>query len=489
MLPHKDISSEIAAANASLASGDIQDSLDRLERLDEMEPIPEAVHRLGSRIAATQDDPIEGVRRLDLALAAGAVTTARDLVNRAQFCHVAGRLEEALSTLDRIPDRIDPKVGAVSLFLRIRCLARLGRIEEARQAIRTLTNLEGRSLRTQWLIAEVNASAGDHSGARQRYEMILADRRVPAQIRTSVAFGLSRACDRLGDSEAAFEAATIGNGLLRPTFDAVAHRSATDRLIEWATPDRFERIKTASHRDSRPVFVVGLPRTGTSLVEQIIASHPRGAGVGERRDPILGAERLAHRIGESFPDCLDSASIEDLDRIARGHADMLDRSGFDADRIVNKVLGLDRILPLLPAAFPEGRVVLVSRDPRDQIASSYLHQLRGPGLEWACRLEDLAAARQDHDRLLQHIASILPMPVHQLQYEDLIADQSTVTSDLLDFLELEPDDACLAFHEHRRTVMTPSFDQVDKPITDVAIGRWRALESRLGPVLQAFPVA
>lgn len=486
--PH-DITAELAAANASLAEGDIEGALDRLEELDAISPVPEAVHRLGSRIAGAQDDPIEGIRRLDLALEAASVTTAPDLVNRAQLCHVAGRLEEAIETLDRIPAGIDRRVGAVSLFLRIRCLARIGRIDDARKAIRELTDLEGRSLRTQWLIAEVNASAGDQAGARQRYEAILADRRVPGQIRTSVAFGLARACDRLGDADAAFEAATIGNGLLRPKFDRAAHQSATDHLIEWSTADRLARLESASHRDSRPVFVVGLPRTGTSLVEQIIASHPRGAGVGERRDPILGAERLAHRLGMPFPACLESASSADLDRIARGHAGMLDRSGFEADRIVNKVLGLDRILPLLPAAFPEGRIVLVSRDPRDQIASCYLHQLRGPGLEWGCRLEDLVAARRDHDRLVEHLASVLPIPVHRLRYEDLIADQAVVTAELLDFLGLEPADACLAFHEHRRSVMTPSFDQVDKPITNTAIGRWKMIESRLGPVLEAFPAS
>ena len=167
---------------------------------------------------------------------------------------------------------------------------------------------------------------------------------------------------------------------------------------------------------------------------------------------------------------------------------MLDQSGFDADRIVNKVLGLDRILPLLGAAFPEGRVIVVSRDPRDQITSCFLHQLPGAGLEWACRLEDLVVARQEHDRLIEHLVPIMPVPVHRVAYEDLIADQEGTTAALLDFLGLEPDEACLSFHQQRRAVMTPSFDQVDKPITDSAIGRWKAVESGLGTVLEAFPV-
>ena len=484
----QDIPGSLKTAEAALGRGDLQAALDVVDELDRLTPIPEASHRLAARIAAAQDDPTEAIRRLDLALESASVTTVPDLVNRAQFCHVAGRLEDALSTLDRIPVGIDPRTAAVSLFLRTRCLARLGRIEEARASIRDLIKVEGRSLRTQWLIAEVNASDGDQAGARERYQAILDDRRIPARIRTTAAFGLARACDRLEDSEAAFKAATIGNALIGGSFDPAAHRAETDRIIEWATPERMSAITRASRIDHRPVFVVGLPRTGTSLLEQIIASHPRGAGVGERRDPILGAQRLSHRLDIPFPECLERASKEDLDEIAGRHSMMLDQSGFDADRIVNKVLGLDRILPLLGAAFPEGRVIVVSRDPRDQITSCFLHQLRGAGLEWACRLEDLVVARQEHDRLIEHLVPIMPVPVHRVAYEDLIADQEGTTAALLDFLGLEPDEACLSFHQQRRAVMTPSFDQVDKPITDSAIGRWKAVESGLGTVLEAFPV-
>ena len=129
-------------------------------------------------------------------------------------------------------------------------------------------------------------------------------------------------------------------------------------------------------------------------------------------------------------------------------------------------------------------VVVIDRDPRDQIASSFLHQLRGP--DWrASRLEDLVVARTEYDRLVEHLVDVLPLPIHRVRYEELVADHE-MTEALLAFLGLDPDPACLAFHEHRRAVMTPSFDQVDKPLTDSA-GRWRAFESRLEPVLEAFP--
>jgi hypothetical protein len=153
---------------------------------------------------------------------------------------------------------------------------------------------------------------------------------------------------------------------------------------------------------------------------------------------------------------------------------------------VNKALGLERVLPLIATAFPSSRVVFVERNPRDQILSCFLHQLRGPGLEWATRVEDLIAARRDHDRLVEHLAGVLPIPVHRVRYEDLVADQVRVTNELLTFLELDPDPACLAFHEHRRAVMTPSFDQVNKPLGDSAVNRWRAFGDRMDAVVAAF---
>ncbi len=483
---HAAIAAELGVAAAAAKAGDRQSAMDVVERLSHLDPVPAAVHRMAAQLAAAEGDAPEAFARLELALDAQGARTAKDLFDLAQYAWTAGRLDEAIGILDQIPSSTDARTKAAAIFLRVRCLARLGRIDDARAAIRDLTAIEGRGLRTQWLIGDVNAAAGDHVGARDRYAAILKDPKVAPPIRLSVAYGLARACDRLGDAANAWKAAELGNRLLGSTFDAAAHARETDALIHWSTTERFAAVARASVRDDRPVFVVGLPRTGTSLVEQIIASHPRGAGVGERRDPLYAAARLAHRTGVAFPACLESATTDDLDGIATRYHAMLDGSGFDADRIVNKALGLERVLPLIAMAFPSSRVVFVERNPRDQILSCFLHQLRGPGLEWATRTEDLIAARRDHDRLVEHLAGVLPIPVHLVRYEDLVADQARVTNDLLAFLELDPDPACLAFHEHRRAVMTPSFDQVNKPLGDSAVNRWRAFGSRMDAVVAAF---
>lgn len=484
---HAAISRELGVAAAAAKAGDRQAAMDTIDRLSGLDPVPAAVHRMASQLAAAEGDAPEALRRLELALAAQGTQTAKDVFELAQYAWTAGRIEESLATLDRLPPNTEPRLKAAGLFLRSICHTRIGRIDDARKTIRDLVALEGRGLRSQWLIGDANAAAGDFEGARDRYAGILKTPRVPDPLRISVAYGLARACDRLGDADEAWKAAELGNRLLGSRFDAASHARLTDEIIEFSTPDRFKSLPRADHLDDRAVFVVGLPRTGTSLLEQIIASHPNGAGVGERRDPVYAAARMAHLAKTPFPACLENATPRDLDAIASAYSQMLDGSGFEADRIVNKALGLDRVLPLVATAFPAGRVILVERNPRDQILSCFLHQLRGPGLEWATRLEDLVAARRDFDRLADHLASTLPIPVLRVRYEDLVHDQARVTNEVLAFLDLEPDPACLAFHEQRRAVMTPSFDQVDKPLTDAAVDRWRAYGHHLEPVLDAFP--
>lgn len=484
---HAAIAAELGAAATAARAGDRHAALDVVERLTRLDPVPAAVHRMAAQLAAADGDAPEALRRLNLAIATQGTQTAKDLYEQAQYAWTAGRIDESLATLDRLPANTDTKTKAAALFLRSICHTRVGRIDDARATIRELVALEGRGLRAQWLIGDANAAAGDFEGARDRYAAILKDARVPTPIRLSVAYGLAKACDRLGDASNAWKAAELGNRLLASKFDPDTHARETDALIEFSTPARFESLARAAHTDTRPVFVVGLPRSGTSLLEQIIASHPRGAGVGERRDPVYAAARMAHRSSLAFPACLEQATASDLDAIAARYSAMLDGSGFDADRIVNKALGLDRVLPLIAIAFPASRVVFIDRNPRDQILSCFLHQLRGPGLEWATSLEDLIAARRDFDRLTDHLATTLPIPVLRVRYEELVTEQARVTNEVLAFLELDPDPACLAFHEHRRAVMTPSFDQVSKPLTDAAVDRWRAYAAHLGPVLDAFP--
>lgn len=485
--PAQKLEQALALVEASIKSGALQDALDVLEPMLDSETVPATAHRLAAKIAGRQDDAGKALRHMTLALEAAPAVFPKDLVELAEYAYHDGSLALAIEQLDAVPEKVDPRLKAVALFIRIRCLARLRRIDEARASIRQLTSLEGRSLRTKWLIAETNQAAGDHEGARTRYVDLLGESRIPASIRVSIAYGLARSCDRLGRADEAFDAATKGGRLESMRFDAARHTEATDRTIDWATPERLQTILEAPAGDPRPVFVIGLPRSGTSLVEQIVASHPEAEGIGERRDPLLLADRLGHRFQTSFPEVLDRTDPGSLDAAASAYLQVLDRASADAKRVVNKALCLERVVPLLLTLFPSAKIVFVTRHPLDQSLSCLLHQIRGPGLEWTSSLEGLVVARRNHDRLVEHWRSNLPTPTHLVSYESLVDDQERETRRLLDFLELPFDPCCLRFFETDRVVMTPSFDQVDQPLVPDKVGRWRPYASHLSSLIEAFP--
>lgn len=469
----------------SIEAEDLQGSLDELERLEVDGGSTSEISRLRSQVAAKQDEPITAIEMLDLAMDQTSPAD-EDLINRAQYCYVAGRLKEALATVDRVPRKTTPQVAATAAHLRTRCLTRLRKPKEAESALRDLAAIEGRSPRIEWLRSELEQSNGDFASSRRRLESALTTRGLPPSLVRPMAFDLAKACDRLEDFDTAFNFAREGNRLTGATFDSHRYRGETDRIIEFFNASRLAALPRSSNADDSPVFLVGMPRSGTSLVEQIIATHPRGAGIGEQRLPLNLAARIAHRHGLEFPNCLEGIGRAELDDAADQYLAMQSSFGQPADRIVNKTLGLDRILGLLPLIFPGCRIIHVTRDPLDNILSMFLHSLRGDSLAWACCLDDLIVARQAHDRLMDHFASILPIPFHQIRYEDLVARQADVTDDLLHFLGLAPDAACLDFHLTRRNVMTPSHDQIDKPMNATSIGRWRNYQRHLGPAIEVF---
>ncbi len=478
-------SPSIDSARQSIQTGDLQQALDRLDQLEASGVGGTETPRLRSQVSARMDEPIMAIEMLDLAMDQTAPSD-QDLTNRAQYCHVAGRLDEALATLDRLPRKTTPKVAAAAAHLRTRCLARLRRPEEAEASLRDLAAIEGRSPRIEWLRSELDQSAGDFTSSRQRLEGALRTRGLPASLVRPMAFDLAKACDRLADFDAAFKYAAEGNRLTGSTFDAAEYRAETDRIIDFFDASRLPSLPRSSQASETPVFVVGMPRSGTSLIEQIIATHPRGAGIGEQRTPLNMAARMGHLQGDPFPGFLEHIEVATLDAAGERYLEMQSTFEQDAERIVNKALGLDRILGLLPLMLPGCRIIHVTRNPLDNILSMFLHSLRGDTLTWACRLEDLIVARQEHDRLMDHFGSILPVPFHRIRYEDLVARQAETTDELLHFLQLDPDPACLEFHLTQRSVMTPSHDQVDKPMNDASIGRWRNYERHLGPAIQAF---
>jgi tetratricopeptide (TPR) repeat protein len=326
-----------------------------------------------------------------------------------------------------------------------------------------------------------SAAAAHDSGG-----VIGGGRRISNEDASRLHFILAGWCDRKGEYDRAFSHYRRGNDLKAEVnrqnnvaFDRERHRQYIDEII--ATFDRgfFERTRSFGLSTKVQVFIVGMPRTGTTLVEQILASHPRVVAAGERRDLN---EILTGRA--PYP-----AHMWRLDRLAalamaEEYLDRLSRIGPEAARIVDKMPDNYLHLGSICALFPNARIIHCRRDVMDVCLSCYFQDFNW--VNYATSLEDLGSYYRQYEKLMRHWREVLPLPVHEVQYEELVREPERISRGLVASCGLDWSDRCLAFHENRRIVQTASKLQVRRPIYATSIARWKSYENHLLPLQQAL---
>jgi tetratricopeptide (TPR) repeat protein len=312
--------------------------------------------------------------------------------------------------------------------------------------------------------------------------------------RSAAAFALGKALDDAGRFDEAFAAYERANSMYRSArsaagdwFDAVALSRQIDEIIATFTPGFFARVAGWGTRSEVPVFIVGMPRSGTSLVEQIAASHSRVFGAGE----LLHIGRMYGDFGPPTDSHGHELRWEEavIRRAAGGHLQRLREIGSGAERVIDKMPDNVLCIGLVAALYPQARIIFCGRDPRD-IALSCFFQKFTPGmLGFSYDLADCGKRQVQIDRLIAHWHRVLPLPMLEVNYEKLVADLAGESQRLVSFLGLEWEPACLDFHRTRRTVATASSWQVRQPLYDRSIGRWRNYERHLEPLLRALSPA
>jgi tetratricopeptide (TPR) repeat protein len=340
-----------------------------------------------------------------------------------------------------------------------------------------------------WFVKQIGAIVPDNM---DRDEMDLCraelnDASLPELRRIAAGYALARALDRAMDYDAAFDAFRTTNALIHATdksanagFDRAELRAYVDSTCRMFPAFFFPAFRPAGNPSDLPVFVVGMMRSGTSLVEQIAASHPRVFGAGERPDAVNLVTRLNR--GPAFV----SPSRWDRDQLqheAANHVTLLRTLGGDVDRVIDKLPANIQILGQIRALFPNARIIICRRDLRDVCFSCFTTHF-GERIPWSHDLEDCAMRTMEIERLTRHWLSVLPGPVLEVNYETLVGDLEAESRRLVDFLGLAWDAACLEFHKTERPVTTASAWQVRQPLYDSSIGRWRRYRSHLGPMLR-----
>ena len=305
-------------------------------------------------------------------------------------------------------------------------------------------------------------------------------------LRSGLRFGLAAYHDGRGDWEQAASQMTQAN-LLRKTadtrrhldYDPAQYEAFVDRLITTFNPGLFERLRGLGSVSERPVFIVGMPRSGTTLTEQILASHPDVHGAGERPFARQGLSLLPQIMGENGDALADQAA---LTAAAQWHlARLAALDGGRATRIVDKMPDNYALLGWLAVLFPQARFIYCRRDLRDVALSCWITNFGE--IRWASDLQHLARRIVQHVRLMAHWRRVLPVRVLEIDYESLVADQEGESRRLVDWLGLDWNDRCLQFFKTERLVRTASVTQVREPIYRRSLARWQHYENMLEPLL------
>lgn len=299
--------------------------------------------------------------------------------------------------------------------------------------------------------------------------------------RAAAAFALGKALDDAGRFDAAFAAYTEANQLYREVlassgirFDGEALRRQVDATIATFHSAYFAAVRDWGDPSELPVFIVGMPRSGTSLLEQIAASHSRVLGAGERPDIGILAPTLAAAVAAA-----DRALVR---RLAADHVKRLQGLGGAALRVIDKMPDNLFELGTIATLFPGARVIFCRRDPRDLCLSCYFQRFAAGRLPFAYDLTECARRWVEAERLAAHWARVLPLRWHEVWYEDVVADLDGQSRRLMAFLGLDWEPGCLEFHRTPRVVATASAWQVRQPLYDRSVGRWHHYRRHLAPL-------
>jgi hypothetical protein len=303
-------------------------------------------------------------------------------------------------------------------------------------------------------------------------------------------FALGKAFDDLGQHERSFRHLRDGNALKRAglAYQEKEVLLLLERIRTAFTPELMQQKYGEGHHSDVPVFVVGMPRSGTTLVEQILASHSKVYGAGEIETFYQAIAKFRSRNGAAaeFPDFVQAMSPEALRDLGSDYIQLTKSAAPSAERIVNKLPLNFKYVGLIHLALPQARVIHICRNPLDTCFSCFSLLFTG-AQSFSYDLGELGRYYRGYAAVMDHWRNVLPRGVMiEVQYEDLIADLEGQARAIVDHCGLPWEDSCLAFHQTKREVKTASSVQVREPLYRTSIGRWRPYEKFLQPLIQAL---
>jgi tetratricopeptide (TPR) repeat protein len=456
-------------------------------------------------------------------LLAASPREAGALELRARLHYERGRYEQALRRLEplvaRLPKRLDLQ------RLRAHCLRRAGRQEEAIACYERLLESDRDDaeaiggLATSLLMTD----RGERAGAMTQAQFD-AGRGTPAMSVTLVRALLDggetdravrtatehlelpdlldthrrrlwalrgKGLEKLGRFDDAFDAFRRAAEYERVPFDRHAYGAEIDALIDFFTEDWFKACPRSSLTTEAPVFIVGMPRSGSTLIERILDAHPQACAVGEHQamHEIIETIKADFNLTGPWPQRVIGVTGDELAdygrrylaEVAEGRA-----AAAGAQRIIDKALWNTHALGVIAGVFPNCHVIWSRRDPADACVSCFAESFPPHMAPYASDLADLGFVHNETDRLMRHWQRVLPVPVRAVSYEEVIADQQAMTRSMLEAVGLPWHDDCLQFHAKASHADTLSHAQVRRPVYASSIGRASRFAAHIGALRAAL---
>ncbi len=420
--------------------------------------------------------------RKAIALRPGYIEAQLSLANALEM---AGESEEALTRYRGILEKLPKHVGILNNVGNI--LKNLGQIDKAIVHFEKALELDPDHVTAYYNLSR--ARVGSEPEDLKRMEKMVNDPRLTTEQHCSMHFSLGKVYDDMGDYEKAFHHFQKGNELdtRDKPFDPRQHKFAIDRMIATFNQEFFPGRKGFGSESTLPVFVLGMPRSGTTLVEQTLASHPNIFGAGELNNIGQLISALPQIQGKlaGYPECATLIDAITSCQLGEEYITYLRTVGDKAERVTDKMPGNFINLGFISILLPNARIIHCHREPLDTCLSCYFQHF-AMVMPFSRDLSFLGSYYHDYKRIMEHWHKVLPKSILDVRYEDMVADHEGMSRKIVEFVGLEWDDACIDFHKTERPVKTASNWQVRQPVYTTSVARWRNYDKFIDPLRKAL---
>jgi Flp pilus assembly protein TadD len=446
---HADLKTNLGSALDSIRER--HDALEQFKKAAELKPKSLVAHRSLFK-SMMRLGYIEEARRQLEVLAEIPGYDENPTFHRATINGILGNHEDAINMVEPYFDSAGFRLLALYIFGR--SATKTGRTDEAIDRIKQAI--------AEYSYEEVNDNIRD--------------------LLTRLDFTLGSLLDNKGDYEAAFEAFHQGNVRRHVTYERNKTKKAIDRLIDFYTKNDPSSLPRASLRTNTPIFIVGMPRSGTSLLEQMLDSHPQIYGAGELTSISTMTEQLALDFDSTYPDYTLNLTQEKLNELAGSHVKFLHKLAGHKVRVTDKLPMNYNYLGFISQLFPDARIIHCRRTPEATALSIFFQDFAQVArLSYANNIEDIGFHYRQYLRVLEFWSKALPITIHHVDYEDVVNNPESTTQALCEYLAIPWDPAMLQFHKSKRIVVTASNLQVQEKLYNSALSNWEHYTDQLKP--------